>query len=103
MAPMRGSGIGGWLYVAIVAAVAAMAFYPAHPEPWLFWLVFLLTMPISLAVVQVHLVIAALSDGGGWVTSTVVVLLWVGTALGQMFAFRAMVSSWSEARPHASS
>jgi hypothetical protein len=103
MTPMRGSGLGGWLCVAIVAAVAGMAFYPAHPEPWLFWLVFLLTMPMSLAVVQVHLVIAALVDSGGWLTSTVVVLLWVGTAAGQMLAFRAMADRWREPRPRPSS
>jgi hypothetical protein len=95
---MRGGGVVGWLYVAVVAAVAAMAFYPVHPEPWSFWVVVLLTLPISPAVVQVHLAIAALSDGGGWLTSTAVVLLWAGAAAAQTVALRA-VARWRRETP----
>jgi len=87
---VRAGGVVGWVYVAVVAVAAAMACYPAHPGQWWFWLVVLLTMPISAAVVQVHLVVAALSDGGGWLTSTLLVLLWVGAAVAQVFAVRAV-------------
>ena len=84
----------GWLggaYVAVCAVLAAIAVFAPDVSPWPFWVMVLLTLPMSLVAYWIQYIGFILLFGieaDGWFPATVSFLMWVGVAVVQVLAFR---------------
>ena len=96
----RGEASGGtwwWLagtYVAVCTALAALVFFAPSVHPLTYWVMVLLTAPLSGVAFFVHYVGFTMAFGpeDWWLPRVLGFLLWVGVAVVQVAIARVLVN-----------
>jgi len=90
-------------YVVVCTGLAAGAFLAPYVNPWPFWLVVLLTLPLSLPAYFVDYIGLAVLFGveEWWLPRVVSFVLWIGVAVAQVVLFWWLRRSAGTASPPA--
>lgn len=97
----RFPGGAGWLYVAVCAAVAAVAIFPSDPSAVAYYGLVLVTLPVGIVAATITYLGGILlfgPDPDGVLARTTMFVCWIGLVTVQMLVLRALLVT-SRTRP----